>query len=138
MVRNTIALLKLIINPFHATDLFWYPLKTSENLCFSDVFRGYQKRSVAWNGLRYYGNFKISEQIYFLRSYENTEILVNLKTDSNKDLPVPISEKIQTLTKYFGTFSSVILVSFHLNWKRTRSLSLQTECTRYLKSCQTT
>ena len=38
-----------VINPFHATDLFWYPLKTSENLRFSDVFRGYQKRSVAWN-----------------------------------------------------------------------------------------
>ena len=27
------------------------PLKTSENLWFSDVFRGYQIRSVAWNGL---------------------------------------------------------------------------------------
>ena len=40
------------INPFHATDLFWYPLKTSENLWLSDVFRGYQERSVAWNGLR--------------------------------------------------------------------------------------
>ena len=39
------------INPFHATGLFWYPLKTSENLWFSDVFRGYQKRSVVWNGL---------------------------------------------------------------------------------------
>ena len=42
------------INPFLATDLFWYPLKTSENqrFRFSDVFRGYQKRSVAWNGLK--------------------------------------------------------------------------------------
>ena len=40
-----------VFNPFHATDLFWCPLKTSENLWFSDVFRGYQKRSVAWNGL---------------------------------------------------------------------------------------
>ena len=39
------------LKPFHTTDLFWYPLKTSENLWFSDVFRGYQKRSVAWNGL---------------------------------------------------------------------------------------
>ena len=38
-------------NPFHANDLFWYSLKTSENLWFSDVFRGHQKRSVAWNGL---------------------------------------------------------------------------------------
>ena len=26
-------------------------LKTSENLWFCDVFRGYQKRSVPWNGL---------------------------------------------------------------------------------------
>ena len=38
------------VNPFHATDLFWYPLKI-ENQRFSDVFRGYQKRSVALNGL---------------------------------------------------------------------------------------
>ena len=40
-------ILFLLINPFHATDLFWYPLRTSENLWFSDVFREYQKRSVA-------------------------------------------------------------------------------------------
>ena len=38
-------------NPFHATDLFWYPMKTSENQRFSNVFRGYQNRSVTWNGL---------------------------------------------------------------------------------------
>ena len=36
--------------------------------------------------MRYYGNFIISEQIYFLRSYENKEVLANLKTDSNKNL----------------------------------------------------
>ena len=35
-------------NPFHATGLFLYPLKT-ENQKFSDVFRGYRKRSVTWN-----------------------------------------------------------------------------------------
>ena len=40
------------VNPFHVTDLFWYPLKTLESLWFSDVFMGYQKRSVAWNGLK--------------------------------------------------------------------------------------
>ena len=39
------------VNPFHATDLFRWPLKTSENQRFSDVFRGYQKWSVVWNGL---------------------------------------------------------------------------------------
>ena len=41
------------VNPFHATDLFIYPLKTSENLWFSDVFRGNIKRPVAWYGLSY-------------------------------------------------------------------------------------
>ena len=44
--------LQIFLNSFHTTDLFWYPLKTSENIWFSDVFRGYQKRSEAWNGLK--------------------------------------------------------------------------------------
>ena len=36
-------------NPFHAADLFW-PWEHQKTR-FSNVFRGYQKRSVAWNGL---------------------------------------------------------------------------------------
>ena len=36
-----------LLKPFHATGLFLCPLKTSENLWFSDVFRGYRKRPVA-------------------------------------------------------------------------------------------
>ena len=36
--------------------------------------------------MRQYGNFKICEQIYFLRPYENREVLGNLKPDSNKNL----------------------------------------------------
>ena len=74
--------------------------------------------------IRYYGNFKISEQLYLLRSYENREVLASLKTDSDENLPIPISEEIQPLTKYFGTFLSVIIVSFHLKCNRTRSLLL--------------
>ena len=31
------------VNPLHATGLFRYPLKTSENLWFSDVSRGTEK-----------------------------------------------------------------------------------------------
>ena len=46
----------LWINPFHTIVLFLYPLKTSENLRFSDVFRGYRKRSEVVNGLN--NNFK--------------------------------------------------------------------------------
>ena len=36
------------INRFHATGLFLYPLKTSENLLFSDVSGGIE-RPEAWN-----------------------------------------------------------------------------------------
>ena len=31
------------LNPFHAARLFLYPLKTSENLWFSQDLRGYRK-----------------------------------------------------------------------------------------------
>ena len=34
------------LNPFYATGLFLYLLKTPENQTFSDVFRGYRKRRV--------------------------------------------------------------------------------------------
>ena len=39
------------INPFHATGLFLYPLKKSEKQRFSDVFRGYRTKPVAWKKL---------------------------------------------------------------------------------------
>ena len=42
---------KSCINPFHATGPFQHPLKTTENRRFTDVFRGYWKRPVAWKGL---------------------------------------------------------------------------------------
>ena len=42
---------KVQINPFRAINHFLYPLKTSENLWFSDAIRGYRKKPMAWNGL---------------------------------------------------------------------------------------
>ena len=56
--RNLWRRLKAV-DPFHATDLFWYALKTLENQGFSDVFRGYQKRSVSWNWLIVTAKFSI-------------------------------------------------------------------------------
>ena len=41
-----------VINPFHATDLFLYPLQKSVIFWFSDVCRGYRKRTMAWNELK--------------------------------------------------------------------------------------
>ena len=38
-------------NPFYATGPFQYLLKTLENPRYFDFFRGYGKRSVAWNWL---------------------------------------------------------------------------------------
>ena len=39
-----------LVDPFHAIGVFLYPLKTSENQRFSDLFRRYRKTPVAWNG----------------------------------------------------------------------------------------
>ena len=52
------------INPFHAIGLFLYPLKTSENQRFFNVFRGYSMKwkPVAWNGSR---GAKFIKQIAF-------------------------------------------------------------------------
>ena len=62
---------------FHATGLFWYSLKTSENQSFSDVSREYWKRPVAWNGLTTFplavstpeGKLYQSKTKYLLRNY---------------------------------------------------------------------
>ena len=40
------------VNLFHASGLYPYPLKISENWRFCDVFSGYRKRPVAWNRLK--------------------------------------------------------------------------------------
>ena len=42
--RTTISV--RLFNPFHATDLFLYPLKTSENNRFCDILRRYEKGPV--------------------------------------------------------------------------------------------
>ena len=39
------------INRFYATDLFLYPLSTSENQRSSDVFKGFKERPLTWKGL---------------------------------------------------------------------------------------
>ena len=43
---------KSVLNPFLANVPILYPLKTPENLWFSEVFRGYKMGTLARNGLR--------------------------------------------------------------------------------------
>ena len=39
-------------NPFHTNSPFLYPVKTSESLWISDIFRGYKNGTLEWNGLK--------------------------------------------------------------------------------------
>ena len=72
---------KFIINPFQATVLFLYPLKTSQNLRFSAVFRGYRKRAVARNGLNGMHEKELSKDhqvtVSYLSSSTSIAILEN-------------------------------------------------------------
>ena len=59
IVESAAPLINTLLNPFYATGLFLYPLKTSENQRFSDVFMGYRKRPVGRNGLKGFSFFYI-------------------------------------------------------------------------------
>ena len=54
---DPVAILIAMLNPFQASAPFPYPLKTSENQRFCDVFRVY-RRTLAWNGLNVSINFQ--------------------------------------------------------------------------------
>ena len=55
--NNKVQETEQAINPFSTNDLLLYPLKTSENHMFSDVFRGYRGWTLVENGLNN-GNLK--------------------------------------------------------------------------------
>ena len=56
----------LLINmPFYDTGLFLYPLKTSENHRFSDVFRKYNQRPKAKNGLIFLSLIWLPQRPFF-------------------------------------------------------------------------
>ena len=52
-LKNLIVHYDKSIDPFHTADLFLYPLETSDDQVFSNVFRGYRKRAVASNELKW-------------------------------------------------------------------------------------
>ena len=47
-IKSFMLLFTYFLNPFHVTGLFLYPLKTSKNLLFSGVFRGYRRSVFLW------------------------------------------------------------------------------------------
>ena len=48
---DKLLLIKSLINPYSPSVTFRYPQKTSENLRFSDVFRGYRNVTLGEYGL---------------------------------------------------------------------------------------
>ena len=66
----------MVRKSFHAAGLFLYPLRTLENQRFSDVFKGFIKRPVAWNWL-------IILLIVLILKRQNLK-QTNIKTSSTK------------------------------------------------------
>ena len=70
-----------LLHQIHVTDLFPYPLKTSENQRLSDFSSGYKKRPIAWNGFRSSHleacNFSKKEILVQVFSFEFREIFKN-------------------------------------------------------------
>ena len=85
--------------PFHSTGLFWNSPKPSENFLFFDVFRGFWKRAVAWNGLiilLYQNKFLLKAQMdapISIKSYFEIVIVIKMK------IPAQNIRKIKGLLK---------------------------------------
>ena len=94
-----------IINLFHATIFSLYPLKTSENQRFSDVFRRYRKRPVAWNRLIEIHTVwfqTINPTSIFSCYFNNLDFLPSLvSSDANCTLPNPYPENYNNQTEEF-------------------------------------
>ena len=54
----------ITVNPLMSSVTFLYPLKTSENCRFSDVFREYKKVTLDINGLITHDHIKLTSTLY--------------------------------------------------------------------------
>ena len=66
---------------------FLYPLETSENLGFSDVFRGYGKVTLAWNGLIILQVTEISSLRLVLEGTAGQKLLELSRLELSKKIP---------------------------------------------------
>ena len=96
-----------VFNPFHVTDLFLYRLKTYKNLWFSDVLRGFRKRTVPWKRLMSHVQKYLLTLLYKLHfsSFSCTcNKFVLILVTSNHSVPIPPS--IFILLVFCSSFSS--------------------------------
>ena len=66
------------VNPFSTNVPFLYPLKTSENRRFSDVFRGYRKKPVTRNRLKASRQFKYLFGVSLLLPSRKSKLCFNI------------------------------------------------------------
>ena len=59
------------IDGFKPNVPFLYPLKTSENQKFSDVFRGYKNKTLDSNGLNYFNHLALQNTVQYSRRIQN-------------------------------------------------------------------
>ena len=97
-------------NPFHVTGLFRYPLKISGNLWFSDVFRGYRKRPVVWNGLKEVCLCCWSEQDKFLSTHPIFRVCAKFKLHAWLDKQKKKNER--TNSKFTSDREVTIKIAF--------------------------
>ena len=71
-----------ILNPFHATGLFLYSLKTWQNQRFNDVSREYKKRPVVQNGLGFIVQTELSLYPWGLFFKINRHVTANNVADN--------------------------------------------------------
>ena len=111
-----------MFNSFHTAGLFLYPLKTSENQRFSDVFRGCRKGLVAWHRfmtnrrhVRHFLHIFTIASIYTVFCIKNKVKLemTAVRMIMSRD-PRPPSRKINAMVTIPDKF-----------WKRSHSLELK-------------
>ena len=104
-------------NPFHVTGLFRYPLKISGNLWFSDVFRGYRKRPVVWNGLKEVCLCCWSEQDKFLSTHPIFRVCAKFKLHAwlDKQKKKKWAHKFKVHVRSRSNYKNCFLFLYYLN-----------------------
>ena len=108
MKSNCLLEATKVFNPFHGIGLCSYPLKTSENCRFLDIFRGYRKKPVAWKMLTHSSQTPISVSgarlvwSNFCKPFPN--VSYDTKGDRRRYVNVPCILQVVELLKFGPKF----------------------------------
>ena len=76
------------LKSFQANVPFLYPLKTSENLWFSDVCRGYRNGTLASNGSNFH--LRIVSKNFCSLSFNNLSVFAVSRVNTSNTLNMPV------------------------------------------------